>query len=185
VINEQFHRDQRTKILKTVHLSMDLNNTDKLSLLLLGAAAGVIASVPMSISMNLMHRLLPEEEKYPLPPREITLAASERVGLKPLTAVGSRKIISTGVGHFGYGSFGGVVYAFLNEWLPLPPLFKGLLFGIFYWVFGYMGWVPAVGLLSPATKHPLRRTLLTITAHLVYGSGIALLMQRFKRRKRE
>jgi hypothetical protein len=37
-----------------------------------------------------------------------------------------------------------------------------------------MGWLPALGILQPATKHPAQRNALMIVAHLVWGSVTGL-----------
>ena len=37
-----------------------------------GAMAGFLATIPMTIAMELLHRRLPWTQRYPLPPREIT-----------------------------------------------------------------------------------------------------------------
>lgn len=49
--------------------------------LLQGAAAGFVATAPMSASMLLGWMLWPEREKYPLPPRLITDQITERAGI--------------------------------------------------------------------------------------------------------
>jgi uncharacterized membrane protein YagU involved in acid resistance len=149
--------------------------------ILAGAASGLLASLPMSVSMNIMHRLLPEEEKYPLPPTEITLAASERAGIGKVVREDPLKTTAVGAGHFSYGSMGGVIFALLSKKMLFPALLNGSLFALLYWAVGYMGWLPAAGILSPATKHPPRRTALSITAHLIYGIGTALIYNRLMR----
>lgn len=40
--------------------------------LIAGSVAGCVATLPMTLAMEAMHRQLPPEEQYPLPPREIT-----------------------------------------------------------------------------------------------------------------
>ena len=36
-----------------------------------------------------------------------------------------------------------------------------------------MGWIPAFGLLEPASRHPLRRNLTMIVAHFAWGWSTA------------
>ena len=43
-----------------------------------GALAGVIATVPMTLFMLLMHRLLPKWQQYALPPERITTRLAKR-----------------------------------------------------------------------------------------------------------
>jgi hypothetical protein len=47
-----------------------------------GAAAGFAATAPKSISMVSRWALLPQREKYPLPPRLITEEITKRVGIE-------------------------------------------------------------------------------------------------------
>ena len=43
-----------------------------MSRLMIGALAGITATTVMTATMRRLHSKLPDEEKYPLPPREIT-----------------------------------------------------------------------------------------------------------------
>ena len=49
---------------------------------------------------------------------------------------------------------------------------KLTLYGLAVWAGSYLGLLPALGIMSPATDHPLRRTALMIAAHLVWGSAL-------------
>ena len=51
-------------------------NTMPVSSLVTGAVAGLGATIPMTLAMEVMHRSLPQHERYPLPPREITRRVS-------------------------------------------------------------------------------------------------------------
>ena len=48
---------------------------------LLGALAGLAATAPMTLAMKLMHEQLPREERYPLPPRQVTEGLAETAGV--------------------------------------------------------------------------------------------------------
>ena len=45
-----------------------------------GALAGLAATVPMTATMLTLHRRLPKNERYHLPPRELTMAIVRRTG---------------------------------------------------------------------------------------------------------
>ena len=45
------------------------------------------------------------------------------------------------------------------------------------WAASYLGWIPAAGLLKPATEHPARRNFMMIAAHLVWGAALALALK--------
>jgi uncharacterized membrane protein YagU involved in acid resistance len=133
-----------------------------------GAAAGFIATAPMSVSMQIGWTLLPKREKYHLPPRLITEEITERVGIKDLM---SEKELAglTVLSHFGYGALFGAIYTLFDARLPLHASLKGALMGLSVWAGSYLGWLPAMGILRPATRHPGRRNLMMIVAHVVWG----------------
>ena len=136
--------------------------------LLQGALAGFVATAPMSLSMLIGWRLLPKREKYHLPPRLITERITEHAGIEE--HLGEKELIGLTVfSHFGYGAFFGWVYALFEQRIPLPSSVKGALAGVALWAGSYLGWLPAMGILTPATRHPWRRNLLMIVAHVIWG----------------
>jgi uncharacterized membrane protein YagU involved in acid resistance len=149
--------------------------------LLRGAVAGFVATAPMSASMLIGWRLLPKSEKYHLPPRQITEEITERVGiedhLKEPGLVGL-----TVFSHFGYGALFGGIYALFEHRIPLHSSLKGALTGVALWTASYLGWLPAMGILSPATRHPWRRNLLMIIAHVVWGVTLGQVTRKLDRR---
>ena len=139
--------------------------------LLRGALAGFVATAPMSLSMLIGWWLLPKHEKYHLPPRLITEQITERAGIEH--HLGENELIGlTGFSHFGYGAVTGALYVLVEQWLPLPSSLKGAFAGLAVWVGSYLGWLPAMGVLTPATRHPWRRNLLMIVAHVVWGVSL-------------
>lgn len=97
----------------------DRNVLDDLAL---GALAGCIATVPMTWAMEAMHRRLPQEERYPLPPRQIAMRVAEDVGVKEHLDQGERLGVTL-LAHFGMGSAAGALYGLLvrPQRLPGPP----------------------------------------------------------------
>jgi uncharacterized membrane protein YagU involved in acid resistance len=83
----------------------------------------------------------------------------------------------TTAAHFAYGAAMGAVIATLN---PDPGKKSGAAAGVAVWLASYMGWIPAVRTLEPATKHPARRNALMIAAHVVWGSATAAAMRELK-----
>ena len=47
-----------------------------------------------------------------------------------------------------------------------------------------LGLLPALGILTPATRHPPRRNLLMIAAHVVWGATLGLLTEKFHATRR-
>ena len=133
-----------------------------------GALAGFIATAPMSLSMVLGWRLLPRQERYPLPPRMIMEELTERVGIED--HLNNAELTGLTIfSHFGYGAAFGSIYGLFEQRIPLDASLKGTLTGLAIWVGSYLGWLPAMGILSPATRHPRRRNLLMIIAHVIWG----------------
>jgi putative membrane protein len=136
--------------------------------LLKGAMAGFFATAPMTASMLIGWGLLPRHEQYPLPPRLITQEISERVGIQEhLSEPGLKGL--TILSHFAYGTVFGAVYALFESKVPMHSSLKAALAGLALWMGSYLGWLPSMGLLVPATRHPWRRNLLMIIAHLIWG----------------
>jgi hypothetical protein len=59
-------------------------------------------------------------------------------------------------------------------------LMRGIFFGLVVWAGSYLGWVPAAGILPPATEAPARRNALMIGSHFLWGILIALFMGRIE-----
>ena len=141
------------------------------SRLLIGAIGGFVGTMAMTAAMRRMHGRLPDKERYPLPPREIVESAARQADVE-LPEEAARDI--TTAAHFAYGAAVGAMIGALN---PEPSKKTGAVTGVAVWLASYMGWIPAVGILEPATRHPRRRTGLMIAAHLVWGLSTAAAMR--------
>ena len=138
-----------------------------------GAVAGAVATLPMTIAMESMHRQLPFWERHSLPPRKITVRIARRLGFTPYLDASARTA-ATLFGHFGYGAACGATYALTRG--RRAGAASGLAFGLLVWGGSYLGWLPATGLMRPATEWSRRRNLLMIAAHVVWGTctGVAV-----------
>jgi putative membrane protein len=145
-----------------------------MKLYLAGAVSGFLATAPMTLAMELMHRRLPWRERYALPPREITMNLADAAGVKKHLPEEGR-FAATMTGHFGYGTLVGALYAPLARKVKAPVPVKGALFGMLVWTVSYLGILPLVHVLPPATRQPQRRNALMIASHLVWGISLALL----------
>ena len=146
--------------------------------ILLGALAGLAATGPMTLAMKLMHEQLPREEQYPLPPRQVTEGLVEKAGVSEQMDEEGRES-ATWVSHFAYGAACGALYgAVSGERIDEHALLAGVGFGLAVWAGSYLGWLPAAGIISPATEHPARRTALMIAAHAVWGATTAVGVER-------
>lgn len=146
-----------------------------ISNLAVGAFAGCIATGPMTALMTVLHRYLPGYERYPLPPSQITTRVLEEGGLGTHLPEPEHKLL-TMLSHFAYGAVGGALFAPLSRSIPFAPFIRGAAFGLLVWAVSYLGWLPALGVLPPATHHPARRNALMITAHIVWGGVTGMLI---------
>lgn len=127
----------------------------------------------MSAAMVLLHRRLPAAERYPLPPSEITTKAIEQVTDPSDVQIETRSIL-TWLAHFAYGGAAGAFYAQLR---PQSRNSSGLVFGVIVWLVSYLGLLPGLRVLKPASDHPARRNALMILVHLVWGWVLASLYE--------
>ena len=67
-----------------------------------------------------------------------------------------------------YGATFGAVYAMLRP-RGGPRLVDGAWFGLVTWSAGYLGWLPASGLMPPLWKHEAKQVAKPIAEHAVYG----------------
>ena len=132
------------------------------SRLVLGAVAGFVGTMAMTSAMRRLHRQLPQQERYPLTPREIvdSVAAPPDESARDLTVAA----------HFIYGAACGALLAAVND---RPGKAQGAAAGAAVWLGSYMGWIPALGILKPATGHPARRNAVIIAVHFVWGTATA------------
>ena len=142
-----------------------------------GTLAGLTATAPMTAAMIAMHKALPAHERYPLPPRKVTMRAARKAGVKKHLDEPERKA-ATLAAHFGYGAAMGGIFAMLAPRAPGKPIPKGIVWGLIVWATSYLGLLPATGLHEPATRHPRERNILMILAHVIWGASLGLLLSR-------
>lgn len=160
---------------------------------LAGAAAGFAATGPMTMAMELMHRMLPHHEQYPLPPRQIVDNATHLADAEHAvpgdshhpserhTGLRAEREDRAGVAlaaHFAFGAMAGTAYGPIARTRPSHPALAGIGFGLLVWGSQYLGVLPAAGVLSNAKNHPARRTALMIAAHVVWGATLGLVADR-------
>jgi hypothetical protein len=148
--------------------------------LLAGAIAGTAATAPMTAAMKALQQGAPTARRRAIPPREITVELARRAGIYGQLD-GASEDAATTAGHFAYGGAAGALYPYARAYLPGPTLVRGALFGVGVWAASYLGWLPAAGILRPATREPAGRNAMMIGAHLVWGATTALLAERLER----
>lgn len=141
---------------------------------LIGAVAGLLATVPMSLVMIVGKRLLPEQSQDLLPPAQITKNALQAINVDDEVSRVEEKVLTT-VNHFGFGAGTGALYG--TMWAPrsvADAVTSGCIYGLGVWSCSYLGWLPANGLYRSGFDDTRERNTLMIVAHLVWGTGLGL-----------
>ena len=140
-----------------------------------GAASGAAATGVMSgLRVGAREAGLMRE----LPPHEIADKAVDRA---PAVDATPRQRRGLGwLAHFGFGAATGLVYAVLRNRFRSPggPIFHGSTFALAVWAVSYLGWIPAMRLLPPATDDEPGRQPAMVAAHGVFGAILGLLVER-------
>ena len=144
--------------------------------LLRGAAAGAVATAPMSAVMLGAGKLGLMGEQ---PPEAITKEAiAEATGTEPQ---GATSDALASLAHVGFGLASGAVYAALPKPDALPAPVSGMAFALAVWTASYAGWVPKFGALPHAEYDRNDRVAVMIGAHLVFGAALGALTRRWSR----
>lgn len=148
-----------------------------------GALGGLIATVPMTMTMSALWKRLPKKDQYPVPPREITEAIAQKTSAQATQLSDPQLANLSLAGHFSYGAATGALYTmFCRE--PHRPILFGAGYGVGIWAASYLGWIPAAKILTPATKHPAPRNRMMIASHLVWGAATVLISEKLQRSRR-
>lgn len=129
----------------------------------------------MTVAMAAMHKMLPAGEQDSLPPRQITenAAASAGVDLGPDEETHQAAALAA---HFGYGAAAGALYATYAGSTGLPRAAEGMMYGVMVWGGSYLGLLPGAGLYRSATQESASRNVLMISAHLIWGASLGVLL---------
>jgi uncharacterized membrane protein YagU involved in acid resistance len=143
--------------------------------MLMGAAAGTAAAIPMTAYWEYLHARLPGEPPRPLPPREIVEAIAVKAGIsRHLSEVDVQNLALAA--HFGYAAATGALFGAVAPRRPSVRVGAGVLFGLGVWTASYLGWLPAAGVHQHPRHDPPARTGLMIGGHLVWGAALGLVM---------
>jgi hypothetical protein len=144
-----------------------------------GALAGLIATVPMTLFMLACHRNLPPAQRYPLPPSLIAKRSFGGIAL-PGKPAPMPNLAATLASHFGFGAATGALFAAAPASLQREyPVGTGIAYGLCVWAASYLGWVPVLGLMPPATRQPTARNAMMIAAHVVWGATLGVALNAF------
>jgi uncharacterized membrane protein YagU involved in acid resistance len=138
---------------------------------LIGALAGFLATIPMTIFMLITQPFLPKGQRYDLPPEIITKELAHRMHVRHHMSK-AQILATTLVSHFGYGATMGVLYSPLGQRTSSTAPVQGSLFGLFVWAASYLGLLPLLGMSESGHNEPKHRNLMMIAAHLIWGAAL-------------
>jgi uncharacterized membrane protein YagU involved in acid resistance len=138
----------------------------------------------MTAAMTAWHRQLPRTERHPLPPREITDRVAASLGILDALDESQRRVLALAA-HFGYGTAMGALYGTIAGRIAAPPIATGIAYGLGVWAASYLGIIPAVHIMSPATQHPAGRNAVMIASHIVWGAALGIVHHQLDHRARQ
>ena len=141
---------------------------------LAGAAAGVAATVPMTMVMETLHDRLDGEVARPLPPREIAEGLAVKFGVHRDLSERDMQNLTLAL-HVGYAALTGAIFSTMAPRQVGAGAAVGALFGLGVWATSYLGWLPVAGVRQPVTYDPVARTGLMIAAHLAWGAAVGVI----------
>lgn len=140
---------------------------------LLGAAAGVIATVPMTIVMEELHDVLPGEQPGPLPPREVSEGIYEQLTRHDDARERDMQRMTVLL-HYAFGGAAGALFPLMGWRRGPEAVGAGMIYGLTVWAGNYLGLLPALGVRHNARHDSTSRNVMMIAAHVVWGATLGL-----------
>jgi hypothetical protein len=164
-------------------VDLRLNSEDHMNMsracdrMMSGAAAGLTATIPMTIVMEGLRAAMPAEQQRRMPPREIVdrtvEKARETTGGEPDLDRGDRTAL-TAVAHLAFGAAAGAVYG-ATMGRRGGSVLTGIAYGVGLWAAAYGVGLPSLGL-HPAAQHDTKdRNGVLIASHVVWGAALAMM----------
>ena len=83
---------------------------------------------------------------------------------------------------FAFGIGIGGVFGVMHRGIRVHPVLGGIIFATLVWATSYQGWVPALGIMPPASRDEPGRPMTMVLAHWVYGAILGAVLQWCDRR---
>lgn len=145
-----------------------------------GIVAGLGATAVMSVAMLAARRAGLSGR---LPPAKIAEEVVEEVTDRPPTDEEEQAVAT--ISHFGFGAAAGAAFgvaaAVVRPASSLATTALGIAFASAVYLVSYQGWVPALGILPPASRDRRGRVATMVAAHWIYGAVLAIGTQRLTR----
>ncbi len=147
-----------------------------------GAVGGFGATLMMSVVMLTSRRLGLTPQ---LPPDRIAEAAVQAITDRPPSDA-EQRVVAT-IAHLAFGSVAGALFGVAVSplrWLPAAALAAiGAIYAIGIWLVSYQGWIPMLRIMPSASRDDGGRVGTMVTAHVVYGSALGLMIRALRDRR--
>jgi hypothetical protein len=146
---------------------------------LIGAAAGAIATVPQSAVVWGM-KLAGVYQRTPPPERVAHEVTDAVVGEENVPQEWWTPVVLAQ--HFGFGASVGALFGATTA-LIRPTMAAGLLAGLAVWKASYDGWIPALRIMPPPEEDEAGRQTTMFLAHVAYGIALGYVVDRLTARE--
>ncbi len=142
----------------------------------IGALAGVAGTMVLQTVRKISQKYVSETAEPPMKEHPGTFMVHQAERLLPETAKAkvSEKVSEETKAKIGeylglaYGATFGALYGALRP-QGGPTMLDGAWFGLLTWAAGYLGWLPASGLMPPVWKHEAKQVSKPIAEHALFG----------------
>jgi hypothetical protein len=146
-------------------------NTHWLKQIALGAAGGLAGTFALQASMTAAQKWLPQATpplrqdpgQFMVEKAEDALPEAVHQRIPRAVETGAARTLA-----MGYGVTFGALYAALRP-RGGNPFLDGAVLGVACWAAGYMGWLPAPGLMPPVWRQNAPQAVAPVVEHVAYG----------------
>jgi uncharacterized membrane protein YagU involved in acid resistance len=143
-----------------------------------GAFAGLVATIPMTLTMEALRMWLPQEQARRMPPREVIDRTVNKSGEGHAVDERERAAL-TAIGHLAFGAAAGALFgAAFAEKSERASVLAGIAYGLTVWAVAYGVGLPSLGLHPAAPKDTADRNQVLIASHVVWGATLGRLARR-------
>ncbi|MHB1416994.1 MAG: hypothetical protein ACYC1C_17235 [Chloroflexota bacterium] len=138
---------------------------------MIGGLIGAMAMVPM---MQMMKAMGLTREVFP---KVVTRGLAERAGLEQAAQEPLLAPLAY-ASHLLYGAGLGAVFGAIQRTWHLTTFPFAPLFGLFSYVIGFMGWLPALGIIPPLWRQQQPAGVMRMMGHIFYGLVLGMVFSR-------
>lgn len=157
--------------------------TNMLDPLIRGAAAGLAGTLALQVMHMVSAKALPatmpsfreDPGEFMVRKAEEALPPSVTSRIPPLAEAAAAKTVAA-----GYGITAGAVYGLLRP-AGGDILVEGSVLGLGVWAAGYLGWLPALGLLPPVAEQEPPEAIGPPVRHILFGVATVAAYRRLHR----